>query len=133
MASAKGESRGGQGSRPRLGGPDKESPLPLVVPLTGAAVLFGPGLAYLRLGPPGAGRCGAEGDSPQTTPSAVLSGGWAPGSLGPSGGDAGERLPRSVGSRGRGLALFFLCLRWRYCCPWQTERERALALEGSSV
>lgn len=37
MAAAKGESRGGQGSRPRLGAPDKETPLPLFVPLTGAA------------------------------------------------------------------------------------------------
>lgn len=122
---------GRRGAAPASGGPTKRPRYPSSYHWLGRleVVLFGPGLAYLRAGPRRARQCGAEGASPQTTPSAVLSGRWVPGFLGPSGGDARERLARCIGPRGRGLALFFLflCFGWRYCCPWQTERESKLS------
>lgn len=81
------------------GGTHKETP-PLLLGCLGA-VLAAPGLASLQPG------CGAEGGSPQTTPSP---GGGCPARSAPRGGDGGERPARPARSQGSGAAAFLSLL-----------------------
>lgn len=122
MAAAKGESWGGRGSRPRLGGPTKRPrrPAPCGQLWRRRAAPSGPGRASLRPRPRGARRCGAEVGSPQTTPRAALSGRCA----GPR-----EAMPEGPGGAGRRFSFSPFAYRWR--CG--SRRGTALTLQPSGT
>lgn len=107
MAAAKGESRGGQGSRPRLGGLDKETSVPPLVPVAARveAVRCGQGPAHLWVGPGGARRCGRRSARRRQRPVPCSPKGGCL-ALGPLRGDAGGEACSLYWAPGEGASAF---------------------------